>query len=82
MPDAWETLKDNSTLGFGDGWEHLNNQQGDGFRSVVLLNGLELEMADSTYDIEVKEASCEIEIDDSPLEVEVETPEYYVEVDD
>lgn len=28
MADAWTTLTNNSSLGSGDAWEHLNSQQG------------------------------------------------------
>lgn len=38
--DAWETLIANSTLGSGDAWEHLNNQQGGGGISGVSVNGV------------------------------------------
>ena len=78
--DAWETLIANSTIPDGDAWEHLNNQGGSGpGGSLVLLDGLEVEVNEYEFDVEV-EQGVEVLVDTQEFEVEVETKEYEIEV--
>lgn len=52
MPDVWEHIKENSSLAFGDFWEHLTHQVGGG-GDLVLIDGLEVEIIDHCFIIEV-----------------------------
>lgn len=82
MADAWEILFDNSTLGVGfDAWEHLNAQEGGTGGTLVLSDGLEVEVEMKDYDVEIELADFDVEIEDTDFEVEVETLEYEVEID-
>jgi len=79
MADAWTILIGNSSLVSGDAWEHLNAQQGGSGIGLVLLDGLEVEMVDDCFDVELDLAPVDVEIDEG-LVVEIETEEYIVEV--
>jgi len=60
--------------------DHIENpSEGGAGGSLTLLDGLEVEMADCCFDVEIDLAPVEVEIDDG-LEVEIETNEYEVEV--
>lgn len=80
MPDVWTIIKENSSLEDGDVWEHLNNQTGGGDGFTVLADGLEIDMEDPTYDVEVEaeefsievENEYDIEIEDDSLEIEID----------
>ena len=45
MPDAWEELIGGSTIQFGDAWEHLLAQGGEGGGGTIIVGG------DNTSDI-------------------------------
>ncbi len=79
MADAWTILIGNSSLVSGDAWEHLNAQQGGSGIGLVLLDGLEVEMADDCFEIEIDLPDFEIEIGDD-FSVEIEIEEFEVEV--
>lgn len=79
MPDAWTILKENSSLESGDAWEHLNNQETGVGIGLVLLDGLEIEMSDCCFDVEIQLAEMDVEIENE-LTVEIEPTEYTAEV--
>ncbi len=80
--DAWETLIDNSSLITGDAWEHLNAQEGEGpGGSLVLMDGLELEIDTMEFVLELETVEFEVEIETNEFEVELETTEFEVEID-
>lgn len=79
MPDAWTILKENSSLVSGDAWEHLNNQVSGSGDSLTLFDGLEVEMADPNFDVEIEDSEVIVEID-TGFEIEIETNDYEVEV--
>lgn len=39
MPDAWEELIGGSTIQFGDAWEHLLAQGGEGGGDTIIIGG-------------------------------------------
>lgn len=51
MPDSWEILKANSSLPFGDAWEHLNAQEGSGACSAVFNTEADVIIQELTADI-------------------------------
>jgi len=81
MPDTWTILKENSSLDSGDAWEHLNNQEGGTGPggSLVLLDGLEIQMGLQEYILEIDQAFI-IEIPENYC-IEVQKLEYVVEID-
>ncbi|RKZ36689.1 MAG: hypothetical protein DRQ49_17495 [Gammaproteobacteria bacterium] len=79
MPDVWTIVKENSSLPSGDFWEHLNNQQGGTETFLTLSDGLEVEMTEACFDVELQAAEVEVEVQEN-YDVEVELTEYIVEV--
>ncbi len=83
MPDTWTILKANSSLGSGDAWEHLENQEGGGSgTNLVLLDGLEIEMTGSSYDVEIDNSEIEVHVSDDAVGIEIDSNEYDIEVED
>lgn len=88
--DAWEILKDNSTLSTGDAWEHLNNQNsgtgsgtGTGEDYPVYIDALFVEVSVLEYDLQINTPDYDLELDDSETEVYIDTPaEYILEIED
>lgn len=78
MPDAFETLRGNSTAAhLADAWVHLNNQEGGGATTLTIYGEIEVElMADLHVIIE---SDYSVEIEDNQYDVELE-PEFEVEV--
>lgn len=81
MPNAWERLKANSSLEAGTAWEHLNAQQGGigPGGSLVLLDGLDVEVDDMDVYVEISSDAIEVFIDED-LIIEIENQEFDVEV--
>lgn len=82
MADAWEQLVANSTIQSGDAWEHLLAQGGGSGPggSLVLFDGLEVQMDDSQVDVEIDLASIDVKIENQEFDVEINTLEFDVEV--
>lgn len=59
--------------------DHIKNPSTGGPGGSVLVDGLEVEMAESRYDLEITPSEVSVEIT-TELEVEVEVNEYTVEV--
>jgi hypothetical protein len=83
MPDAWTILKTNSTLDSGDAWEHLNNQSGESGPggSLVLIDGLDLEVDMSAYDVEIMEAGFDVDVESDDVDIEIQNNQYEIEID-
>lgn len=79
MPDVWTIVKENSSLASGDFWEHLNNQEGGTSTGLVLIDGLEVLMAEDKLEVLLDISEVTAELADN-LEVLVDFPEYDVEV--
>lgn len=84
MPDAWTTLVENSSLESGDAWEHLQAQQAGGgsYDTMVLADGLEVEMGNCEFDVEVGSNEVSVDIISADFEVEIEEVHYTIEVCD
>ncbi len=84
MATVWELITDSSTLPEDNiFWDHLNNLGNGISTSVILLDGLEVEMGCPEYDIIIDLYGKEVEISpDMEFEVELDSIEYEVEVCD
>lgn len=81
MTTAWETLTSNSSLESGTAWEHLNAQTGDGAETIILADGMGLEVdiqelnvvVSDTLDVElsINVGELSIEIESEPMELPV-----------
>jgi hypothetical protein len=81
--DAWEQLTSGSTLVTGDAWEHLLHQQGGGtYEMVVLADGLEIEMGECEFVVELAGADLSVDFIAADFEVEIEEVHYEIEVCD
>lgn len=80
MATAWEILTSNSDLPPGHtAWEYLNSQQGGG-SSVVLSDGLELDMEECEFDVLIELDAFDVEIYDEHFDIELDEAEYELEV--
>jgi len=79
--DAWDTLLSKSTIQSGDAWEHLLAQGGGTGPggSLVLLDGLTLEMNMMEYELNIEVPEYIIEIEDE-FDIELETTEFELEI--
>lgn len=69
---AREILIENSALVSGTAWDHLNNQVGGGYQTVILADGIEVDtdMQDVVVYVEM-EADIEVEVDLQSPELEL-----------
>ena len=82
MAKAWGILISGSTLQSGDAWEHLNAQGGGGTcDTLVLTDGLEVEVDACEFEIEIMLPEYDIEVADG-YEIELENNELEIEVCD
>lgn len=80
MATVWEIVYGNSPLGPGHTfWEHLNAQEGGG--QTLLIDALQLELAEMDYDIEIEEPVLDVELEKQEFELEIDTQEFEIEID-
>jgi len=79
--DAWESLKEGSTIPAGDAWEHLLAQGGTGSATYVsLADGLEvLVMSDENLGV-VDDGEVYASVSDDGIDVLIDTDEIEVEI--
>ena len=77
--DAWATLTAGSTIADGDAWEHLQAQGGGGPTTIILADGLEVDVSDESIvvaigtgevAVAVENNEIAVSVDQSPLEIE------------
>lgn len=85
MSDAWEMLKNNSSLSSGDAWEHLNNQSsGDNVTNKVEIEvsnnySLNIDLEKISLDINLEKIDSEtktidINVNQDVIKIEIENP--------
>ena len=84
MPDTWTILKANSSLGSGDAWEHLENQEGGSGSgtNLILIDGLKIEMTGNSYGVEIENPKIEAYVSDNAVGIEIDSNKYDIEVED
>ena len=70
--DAWETLIAGSTIADGDSWEHLQAQGDGGPTTIILADGLEVNVSDESIVVAIDTGSVAVAVDDNEIAVSVD----------
>jgi hypothetical protein len=82
MTTAWDQLIANSTLSSGTAWQHLQNQEGGGAGTGVVINdGLHVELVEMEIQTQLDDSGVSVTLDDSPVEVVLDTEAIVVEIE-
>lgn len=79
---AWTQLIANSSLSSGSAWQHLQNQKaGTGPGGVVIIEGLNVELAEMEFEAQIDDTGVAITVDDGAIAVVVDDDVIEVEIE-
>lgn len=70
---AWDNLIANSSTLSGTAWDHLNAQTGGGDQVIIHADGLDMEIDQVDFTVEVDAGTIEVELSEINFSIEIET---------